>query len=125
MILLVCGGRNYRDYHALDSAIKGLPQQPSMIIQGGAPGADQLAKQWAKKNSIHCAEVPAMWNEFGNKAGPLRNKAMLLLKPDMCLAMPGGTGTDNMIKQCVGVGIKTYALTEEPVKYVQYPSDYS
>jgi hypothetical protein len=39
-----------------------------------------------------------LWDKLGPKAGPLRNAAMLLLKPDLVIACPGGKGTANMIK---------------------------
>ena len=108
MILLICGGRKFINYDTLDQSIKGLPQRPTMIIHSGASGADKLAKQWAEMNQIHCAEIPALWKQFGNSAGPHRNDAMLLLKPDICLAMPGGTGTADMMSKCGVAGIACY-----------------
>ena len=100
MNLLICGGRKYDDYHALDSVMKILPFTPSIIIEGGAKGADSLARQWAVNNNIHYAEVPALWNGLGRGAGPARNTVMLLLKPDYCIALPGGSGTQDMIEKC-------------------------
>lgn len=101
MKLLICGGREFNDMDKLHAAIMKLPLPLTMIIEGGAPGADRLAKQWAIKHGIHYAEVPALWEVFGKStAGPLRNKAMLILKPDYCLAMPGNRGTADMVSKC-------------------------
>ena len=108
MKLLICGGRDYRDQHALASALERLPFTPTLIIQGGAKGADKLGKQWASRNNIHCAEVLPLWDAFGKKAGHLRNAAMLSLNPDYCLAMPGGAGTAGMVKLCIGAGVPTW-----------------
>lgn len=100
MRLLVCGGRNFHDMDRLIIALKNLPFEPTIIIEGGAPGADTLAREWAKKHKVHYATVPALWESFGNKAGPLRNSAMLLLQPEYCLALPGNNGTRDMVAKC-------------------------
>tara|TARA_R110000744_G_scaffold225156_2_gene343613 strand:+ start:182 stop:520 length:339 start_codon:yes stop_codon:yes gene_type:complete len=112
MILLVCGGRGFNDYEKLAEAMRLLPFTPSIIVEGGARGADSLARGWAVENGIHYAEVPALWNNFDKAAGGLRNSAMLLLRPGYCLAMPGGSGTWNMINQCINENITVW----EPYK---------
>jgi len=101
MILLVCGGRFFNDYEALCAAMRLLPFSPEIIIEGGAKGADSLARGWATENGVHYAEVPALWTNFNKAAGGLRNSAMLLLKPNYCLAMPGNSGTRDMINKCL------------------------
>lgn len=75
--------------------------KPDIVIQGGAAGADTLAREWALRNSVHCAEVPAMWSKFGRSAGPRRNDAMLLLRPTVLLAFPtpSSKGTRHMIRR--------------------------
>lgn len=100
MKLLVCGGRDFNDYIKLDQAMVLLPFKPDMIIQGGAKGADAMARVWAENNGVPHVEVPALWNFHGKKAGYLRNASMLLLDPGYCMAMPGGRGTDDMVRQC-------------------------
>mgnify|MGYP001076257689 CR=1 FL=1 len=112
MILLVCGGRHFADYQALAAAIAGLPFTPEIIIEGGARGADSLAKSWALENNVHYAEVPALWKKRGKAAGSERNAAMLLLKPEYCLAMPGGAGTADMVRRCRALNIPVW----EPYK---------
>ena len=111
MIVLVCGGRNFSDQAVFDSAMNDLPLFPELIIQGGASGADYMAKQWAEKYGVHCAEVKALWDYHGRKAGPLRNSAMLILQPAYCIALPGGKGTANMISQCEASGIPVRVIT--------------
>lgn len=109
MKVLVCGGRNYADgaavYWALDSL---LPHGLTMVIQGGARGADQWAGQWATERGIHQAVVRPLWRQYGNDAGRLRNTAMLELAPDLVVAMPGGTGTRNMMKQARAAGVAVW-----------------
>lgn len=108
MNLLICGGRYFNDYEKLCAAMCGLPFTPSIIIQGGAKGADSLAAGWASQNEIHCATVPALWNAFDKPAGNLRNGAMLLLNVGYCLAMPGGSGTADMVRRCLENKIPTW-----------------
>lgn len=101
MIVLVCGGRDYA------GDVTCLEQLPiDILIHGDARGADKRAGNWANSKGIHTAAVRALWDVLGRqKAGPARNSAMLLLKPDYCVAFPGGNGTANMIKQCEKAGI--------------------
>lgn len=106
MIVLVCGGRDFKDCWAVTRALVEEGPIPSLVIHGGAPGADRLADEVARFNGIHVAVVNALWGHYGAKAaGPLRNAAMLRLSPDKVIAFPGGRGTENCIGQAEEVGI--------------------
>lgn len=105
MIVLVTGGRDYRNKDRLYGYMDRLGFVVDMVIQGGATGADNLAKHWARKRGIHCAQVDAMW-ELGRGAGPARNYAMLLLKPDLVIAFAGGVGTAHMKRIALKAGIE-------------------
>lgn len=102
MIILVCGGRHYNG--PVGEKLEQL-NDTRLIIEGGASGADYLAKQWAKLRGIHYAEVPALWDYYRKGAGPVRNSAMLLLRPDLCVAFPGGSGTADMVQKCINENI--------------------
>lgn len=97
--VLVCGGRAYSDYSAVKKTLDAIKRDPGieMIVQGGANGADALARQWAKENGIHCCTMHANWDFHGAMAGPVRNRAMLLLEPDVVVAFAGGRGTKHMM----------------------------
>lgn len=103
MIVLVCGGR---DYNGDVSCLSQLPM--TMLVHGGARGADTLADQWAKSNNIHRARVDALWDTRGKAAGMDRNAAMLLLRPDYCVAFPGGRGTEGMVSLCLSRNIPVW-----------------
>lgn len=102
--VLVCGGRNFDDWdlftkemlrHVLDK----YDTENIIIIQGGAKGADFMAKMWAKWIGVSSLEYNAVWSKYGNAAGYIRNKQMLEEgKPDFVIAFPGGKGTANMIQ---------------------------
>lgn len=107
MITLICGGRSFGDYKKFCEAMALLPFTPTCIVQGGARGADNLAKLWAKEKGIHCAEVPALWQN-GKSAGHARNSTMLLLGVEYVIAFPGSAGTKNMISQSKSKGIPVW-----------------
>jgi hypothetical protein len=97
--VLVCGGRNYSDrgqlFAILDQAHYEIPIV--CLIHGAARGADSLAGQWAREHSIPEQRFPADWDKYGKSAGYRRNQRMLLeSNPDIVIAFPGGSGTENM-----------------------------
>lgn len=102
--LLVCGGRDYSDrarvFQALDTLM--VARQITVLIHGGATGADSLAAAWAEDRAIATMVFPVNkgeWRLLGNKAGPLRNERMLRDgRPTAVVALPGGRGTDGMCK---------------------------
>lgn len=103
MRVLVCGGRSYEDWNAVSKALK--EASPTVLIQGGAPGADRLAQKWAEHNGVPVVTYPANWNA-GKKGGPMRNAFMLTdSRPDMVVAFPGGAGTADMIRRAEAAGL--------------------
>lgn len=101
--VLVCGGRDYQDGVGCLSLLN-----IGILIHGDARGADRKAAEWAKANGIHAVAVPALWDLYGKRAGPLRNAAMLKLNPNYCVAFPGGAGTRDMIKRCEAAGLPVW-----------------
>ena len=109
MRVLVCGGRDYRDrdrvfavLHALMVKSEGI----DAIIEGGARGADRLAREFAKAYSTRCITYEADWDAHGSFAGPMRNKVMLEDgQPDLVVAFPGGAGTRDMVRKARKAGV--------------------
>lgn len=115
--ILVCGGRKFADrqwlYRVLDSALKRYGAL--VIINGGAPGADTLAREWAFERLQPAITYPARWDDirpgvrvktrrdgtrYNADAGHERNSLMLSDgKPNLVIAFPGGAGTANMVAQ--------------------------
>lgn len=78
---------------------------PSVIIHGGASGADSLAGIIALTLNIPVKVYPAEWKKYGKSAGYIRNAQMLEEgKPDKVLAFWDGKspGTKMMIKLTQG-----------------------
>lgn len=95
MKAIVTGGRGFWNSDAVRCALDYL--QPTEIAQGGALGADYLARWWAWAHRIPCRTYPANWQKFGKRAGAVRNEAMWFHeKPDATIAFIGGPGTESM-----------------------------
>ncbi len=106
--VLVCGGRDYADreqlFRVLDAA--HLANPIVLLVHGAAPGADDLAGQWARHVGVRWKAFPAHWKSEGKAAGPRRNKRMLEeAQPHIVIAFPGGRGTANMVQQAEVAGV--------------------
>lgn len=118
-VVIVCGGRDYTNRSAVYAALDMLHHiSPiTLLIEGGAAGADLCGKQWAQDRGVLFHTEDADWDLHGKAAGPIRNKAMLDIQRQAVsesyetryvVAFPGGKGTANMIQQarkCAGVWV--------------------
>lgn len=116
MKVLVCGGRSYRNEanvcRVLDAMHNDTPI--SVLIEGGASGADAMAASWAKIRKVNVRTFFARWQEFGKAAGPIRNRRMLDEgKPDVVVAFPGDGGTENMVKQARHAGVRVVEILDD------------
>jgi hypothetical protein len=104
--VLVTGGRTYGDYDAVDFALGEIPVN-SIVVHGGAPGADSLAERiWHDDFGLTTEPHPANWEKYGAAAGPIRNQEMLDSGIDLVLAFPGGKGTKDMLSRAQKAGIE-------------------
>lgn len=77
--LLVAGTRTFDDYELLSKKIQQLTIRYGnniCIVSGGAKGADTLAERYAKEHGLEFVKFTAKWNEYGKKAGFIRNEEM-------------------------------------------------
>jgi predicted Rossmann-fold nucleotide-binding protein len=111
MRVIVCGGRDFTDRKALETALDRLNLERGIacVISGAASGADTLAVEWAAKRGVPVSLYPADWKKWGDAAGPIRNRFMLNdSKPDGVVAFPGGSGTADMIGVARMSGLKVW-----------------
>ena len=98
MKIIVTGGRNYTDFNKMKTVLDKF-ENIEKIITGGASGADNLAKIYAKENNITYEEYVAKWDEYGKAAGPIRNYQMCSSNTDATvIVFPGGNGTKHCEK---------------------------
>jgi hypothetical protein len=106
-VAVFCGSREWSDRDPIRRDLESLPPD-SVVIEGGARGADRIAREEAQALGIHVATVPALWDFYGKGAGYRRNEAMARMRPDFVYAYNLGTGgTEQMIRvaeaECIQV----------------------
>lgn len=121
MRVLICGDRGWcndrisAQFATMRAYIYSLPLG-TIVIEGEAKGADQLARNLALDRGLEVVRFPADWKQYGRAAGPIRNKQMLVEgKPDLVVAfhdnIEASKGTKNMLKQAQKAGIPTEVIT--------------
>jgi hypothetical protein len=116
--LLVTGTRYGWDQddlvRALSWAYHELGSQTAVLVHGGASGVDYQASTlwayWKLPTEAH----PALWDELGTEAGPIRNSEMVALGADLCLAFPkiGSKGTYDTMRKAAYAGIRVVDWSE-------------
>jgi 1-aminocyclopropane-1-carboxylate deaminase/D-cysteine desulfhydrase-like pyridoxal-dependent ACC family enzyme len=121
--LLVCGGRDYYQPNMVAvplDILRGRALEKGailVIVQGGAKGADQCAREWALGRGVECETFHADWAKHGRAAGPIRNQQMLDSRPDMVCAFPGGAGTADMVRRARAAGVEVFDVAAELAKH--------
>lgn len=116
--LIVAGSRDFNDYDHLSRVLFAMADneyadKEVSIVSGMARGADMLAVQFARTNSIKLYEFPADWNGMGKVAGFKRNGDMAKFADGLLAFWDGASkGTAHMIS-CM-------LLVNKPVHVVRY-----
>lgn len=109
----VIGGRDFTNYSLMKLVLDKYHAKYgiSIIVSGGARGADTLAERWAKENQIDYHVFMAKWNLEGNRAGPRRN-LRLVTYSQVVIAFPteNSVGTYNAISLAEKLGKKVYVI---------------
>lgn len=119
--ILVTGSRHWKwrekvEYELMRTVAQ-LNDGDVTIVHGGCPsGADRIADDWVRnafprgpvKLEVHKAD----WRRSGRKAGPLRNKEMVEVGSDVCLAFltpesVGGSMTADMAEKA-GIEVRRF-----------------
>ena len=109
MRVLVCGGRAFDDHFLLAITMESVRETRniSMLIAGGASGADTMAEECAKSRAIDCVVFHADWVGLSRATEPIRNQRILDEgKPDLVVAFPGGRGTADMMRKARAAGVE-------------------
>ena len=118
MRVLVCGDRNWTDKSLIHEHLSSITNL-ELVIEGAARGADRLAGQVASEMGVPVQEFPADWDTFGKAAGPIRNRKMLDLKPDLVVAFYSDISKSKGTKDCIfeanrrGIEVRLLAENKE------------
>lgn len=109
MRLLVCGDRNWTDKGPIEAYLSTFTPGTTVVIHGGARGADTIAGEVATQMGMAVEQYPADWAQYGRAAGPVRNRQMLNSQIDLVVwfhrDIASSRGTRNMIAQAGQAGI--------------------
>ena len=99
MKLAIIGSRDFNDYPLLVDSINSLVEESiTMIVSGGAKGADSLGEKYANENNIPIKIFKPDWKKHGRAAGFIRN-VDIVKESDTVIAFWDGKsrGTENSI----------------------------
>jgi hypothetical protein len=138
MKVICCGPRDLEDYDLVEKAIEASGFKITLLISGGAKGADSLGEKWAKKNKVKIDRKPAEWDnlellgaeireryntwkkcqeKYVWNAGFIRNSEMVKIA-DACIAIQieETSGTQDTIKKCKEKGIPVFIYPPQEAK---------
>lgn len=90
--ILVTGSRDWEDASVIEAELMKVWKRfgcdpDTILVSGQCPtGADHIAEQVWYTLGLPVELHPANWTKFGKAAGPLRNREMVALGADLCLA---------------------------------------
>lgn len=115
MRILVTGSRTWTDvaiiHEHLAKYFDGLVN--TTLVHGDChTGADRIADAFAVKNRWKVERFPAKWNEYGKRAGFVRNAKMVQIGADICLAFieNGSRGATMCADLAEKAGIETVRI---------------
>ncbi len=119
--LLVTGSRDWNNYGCIAQALKDIwlanGSKPMLLISGACPtGADRMAEHVWEAGGMLVERHPAEWDRFGRRAGFIRNRAMVDLGADLCVAFirnksKGATHTVDLAREA-GIPVIEYSVID-------------
>ncbi len=109
MRTIVAGCRYGVHYADVVDAIEQCGWVPSVIISGGASGADAHGEHYAVSHGISFEVYRADWKKYGLRAAPIRNAEMANVAEALVAIWDNeSAGTANMITVAQKRGLKTH-----------------
>ena len=101
-------------WHILKYLISCYTRSGTIVLHGGARGADEMAGRLAEDYGVHTARIKALWASFGKGAGPMRNRVMAEFAPDLVVAfhrnIEESSGTADMLTVAEEEGIDYFLV---------------
>jgi len=120
MRTIIAGSRN-ANYPDIEAALSLCPWRDkiTVVLSGGATGADLHGEYWARLHKIEIEKHPADWQTHGKAAGHMRNKAMSR-NADALVAIWDGKskGTKSMIEyaQKAKLNLLIYRMDKQAIQ---------
>lgn len=98
MKTIIAGSRGITKASIVNAAMEGCGWVPTEVVCGCARGVDELGADWAESRGIKVSRFPANWDEYGKRAGHIRNEAMAKYADALVAIWDGESrGTRSMI----------------------------
>jgi hypothetical protein len=109
MVISIIGSRTFDNYDLLCETMKGYDNL-SLIVSGGAKGADSLGERWANENNIRTLIFKPEWEFYGKRAAFIRNQ-LIVVNCDQVIAFWDGEskGTKHALDLCKKIN-KPYTI---------------
>lgn len=106
----VIGSRSFQNYDILNRFLER--HYISLIVSGGAAGADTLASRYAIENNIPLTVIKPNWVKYPKTAGFVRNKE-IIRAVDIVVAFYDGfsSGTTHSLNYAEKLNKKTFIVT--------------
>lgn len=104
-IVAIVGYRKFTDWALFKNTMEEFIVRygiPTMVVSGGATGADAMAEKWAKGHAIPIQILRPDWKKYGKAAGILRNTDIVAACTHV-VAFPSqkGKGTQDTIRKAI------------------------
>lgn len=118
MKVLVCGGRDYFDAIHLYRKLNEIHKQSPIteLVEGGASGADTLARYWAKHNKIEVHTMKVDYASGGSSAFAARDEKLFTDHSDIKLVLGFPTearGSGILMEKARELGYETRDLVTD------------
>lgn len=113
MKLAIIGGRDFDDYKRLCRVMGKVKTPVTVIVSGGALGADSLGARWADEHGIEKEIYLPDWSGLGKRAGFVRNQ-QIIDAADSVLAFW------DKISKGTAHGIGLAKKQNKPIKVIHY-----
>lgn len=118
MKVIVCGSSRAQNREEVFAALDKLHEQTpiTLLINGGARGADYLSSEWARARGVDLKTYKAAHWDKGLQAFFNLNAQMLSEQsPDLVVAFPGGNVTEHLVETARSQGIAVEAMHRKQI----------
>lgn len=99
--IAIVGSREGIDRAAVNAFVDHLGPE-TVVISGGAAGADTYAAERAAERGLRVVVIRPNWKKYGRSAGFRRNKEIVMMSDDVVAFWDGASrGTENTLKHAI------------------------